>query len=120
MLQLEGSLTSPEHREIHVSMVPVTVILKLSSKVRERGRDLREGGQVWEVKRVGERKEEKGREGRVDGKERGREKNVLDCAHFRFSAHPHMHTTHTLTHTRHTCKHIHRAITMGYSIVLST
>ena len=66
MLQLEGSLTSPEHREIHLSTIPVTVILKLSSKVRECGRDLREGGQVWEVKRVRERKEEKGREGSME------------------------------------------------------
>ena len=79
MLQLEGSLTFPEHREFYVSMVPVIVILKLSSRVRERGRDLREGGQVWEVERVGERKEEKGREWSMEG-EGEREKCIRLCS----------------------------------------
>ena len=54
--------------------------------------DFREGGQVWEVKRVGEREG-----GRDRWKERGREKNVLDCAHIRFSAY-HTCTLHTHTH----------------------
>ena len=39
--------------------------------MRECGRDLREGGQVWEVERVGERKEEKGREGSMEGEGEG-------------------------------------------------
>ena len=61
MLQLEDLVTSPEHKGIHVSMVPVTVILRLSGRVRECGRDLREGGQIWGVERVREKEEEKGR-----------------------------------------------------------
>ena len=47
--------------------------------MRECGRDLREGGQVWEVERVGERKEEKGREGSMEGEGEG-EKCIRLCS----------------------------------------